>query len=96
MTTITISGTTKESPWMTLNQVAKYFSVSERTISRMIDHMSYGIHYVKENPYKKRSKLIFHIVQLERLWKSPVPSFRQKLISITTHKHKKKIIVISS
>ena len=50
---------------MTFNQVAKYFSVSERTISRMIDHMSYGIHYVKANPYKKRSKLIFHIVQLE-------------------------------
>jgi hypothetical protein len=61
MTTIAISETTKDSPWMTLNQVAKY-----------------GIHYVKANPYKKRSKLIFHIVQLERLWKTPVPSCRQK------------------
>ena len=78
MTTIAISETTKDSPWMTLNQVAKYFSVSERTISIMIDHMSYGIHYVKANAYKKRSKLIFHIVQLERLWKTPVPSCRQK------------------
>ena len=58
MTTISISKKTKESPWMTLNQVAKYFSVSERTISRMIDHMSYGIHYVKANPYKKRSQQI--------------------------------------
>ena len=78
MTTIVISETTKESPWMTLNQVAKYFSVSERTFTRMIDHMSYGIHYVKANSYKKRSKLIFHIVQLERLWKTSVPPFRQK------------------
>ena len=78
MTTITISETTKESPWMTLNQVAKYFSVSERTISRMIDHMSYGIYYVKANPYKKRSKLIFHITQLAKLLKTPVPSCRQK------------------
>ncbi|WP_288255483.1 hypothetical protein [uncultured Prochlorococcus sp.] len=59
MTTITISETTKESPWMTLNQVAKYFSVSERTISRMIDHMSYGIHYVKANPYKKKKQINF-------------------------------------
>ncbi len=49
---------------VTLNQVAKYFSVSERTISRMIDHISYGIHYVKANLYKRRSKLIFHIFQL--------------------------------
>ena len=65
MTIIPISKKTKESIWMTLNQVAKYFSVSERTISRMIDHMSYGIHYVKANPSKKRSKLIFHIVQLK-------------------------------
>ena len=80
MSTIAISETTKESPWMTLNQVAKYFSVSERTISRMIDHMSYGIHYVKANPYKKRSKLIFHIVQLERLWKTSVPSCGQKYL----------------
>ena len=55
MTTITISETTKENPWMTLNPVAKYFSVSERTISRMIDHMSYGIHYVKANPDKKEA-----------------------------------------
>ena len=67
MTTISISETTKESLWMTLNQVAKYFSVNERTISRMIDHMSYGIHYVKANPYKKRRKLIPHIFQLKRL-----------------------------
>ena len=51
MTTISISKKTKERPWMTLNQVAKNFSVSERTISRMIDHMSYGIHYVKANLY---------------------------------------------
>ena len=50
MTTIIISETTKENPWMKLNQVAKYFSVSERTISRMIYQMSYGIHYVKANP----------------------------------------------
>ena len=78
MTSISISKKTKESPWMKLNQVAKYFSVSESTISRMIDHMSYGIHYVKANPYKKKRKLIFHIVQLERLWKTPVPSCRQK------------------
>ena len=78
MTTIAISETTKESPWMILNQVAKYFLVSERTISRMIDHMSYGIHYVKANPYTKRSKLIFHIIQLERLLKTPVPSYKQK------------------
>ena len=63
---------------MTLNQVAKYFSVSERTISRMIDHMSYGFHYVKANSYKKISKLIFHIVQIERLWKTTVLSYRQK------------------
>ncbi len=55
MTTIAISETTKESPWMTLNQVAKYFSVSERTISRMIDHMSYGIHYVKPIHIKKEA-----------------------------------------
>ncbi len=33
---------------------SKIFSLSERTISRMIDHMSYGIHYVKANPYKKQ------------------------------------------
>ena len=78
MTTITISETTKESPWMTLNQVAKYFSVSERTISRMIDQMSYGIHYVKANPYKRRNKLIFEILQLERIWKTRAPSCRQK------------------
>ena len=78
MTTISISNKTKKSPWITLNQVAKYFSVGKRTISKMIDHMSYGIYYVKANPYKKRSKLIFHIVQLERLWKTPVPSCRQK------------------
>ena len=69
MTTITISETTKESPWITLNQVAKYFSVSERTISRMIDHISYGIHYEKANAYKKRSKLIFHITSLENFGK---------------------------
>ena len=74
MTTIAISETTKDSTWKTLNQVAKYFSVSERTITRIIDYMSYGIHYVKANPYNKRSNLIFHIVQLERLWKTPVPS----------------------
>ena len=55
---------------------SKIFLLSERTISRMIDHMSYGIHYVKANPYKKRSKLIFHIVQLKKLWKKPVPSLR--------------------
>jgi len=78
MITISISKKTKESPWMTLNQVAKYFSVSKRTISRMIDHMSYGIYYVKANPYKKRSKLIFYIIQLERLWKTLAPSCRQK------------------
>ena len=59
MTTIAISETTKESPWMTLNQVAKYFSVSERTFSRMIDHMSYGIHYVKANQYKKKKQINF-------------------------------------
>ena len=62
MNNIAISETNKDSLWMTLNQVAKYLSVSERTISRMIDHMSYDIHYVNANPYKKRSKLIFHIV----------------------------------
>ena len=78
MTTISISKKTKESPLMTINQVAKYFSVSERTISRMIHYMSYGVHYVKANPYKKRSKLIVHITQLEKLWKTPVPSCRQK------------------
>ena len=55
MPTIAISETTKDSQWMTFDQVAKYFSVSERTISRMIDHMSYGIHYVKANPYKKEA-----------------------------------------
>ena len=65
MTIIAISETTKDSPWMTLNQAAKYFSVSERTISRMIDHMSYDIHYVKANPYKKRSKLIFILFNLK-------------------------------
>ena len=78
MTSISILKKTKESPWMKLNQVAKYFSVSESTISRMIDHMSYGIHYVKSNPYKLRSKLIFHIVQFERLLKTSAPSYRQK------------------
>ena len=78
MTIIAILETTKDIPWITLNQVAKYSSVSERTISRMIDHMSYGVHYVKANPYKKRSKLIVHIVKLERLWRIPVPSCRQK------------------
>ena len=81
---------------MTLNQVAKYFSVSERTISRMINHMSYVIHYVKANPYKKRIKLIFHIVKLERLWKSPFPSFRQKQISITTYIQIKIFVVTSN
>ena len=78
MNTIAISETTKDSPWMTLNQIAKYFSVSDRTISRMIDHISYGVHYVKPIHIKKRSKLIFHINQLEKLWKTPVPSCRQK------------------
>ena len=78
MKTIPISVTNKEILWITFNKVAKYFSVSERTISRMIEHISYGIHYVKTNPYKKRSKLIFHFVQLERLWKTPVPSSTQK------------------
>ena len=55
MTTIVISETAKETQWMTLNQVAKYFSIGVRTISRMIDHMSYGILYVKANPYKKET-----------------------------------------
>ena len=76
MTTIAISETTKESPWTTLNQVAKYFSVIQRTISRMIENMSFNIHDVKANPYKKRCKLIFPITQLEKLWKIPVPSCR--------------------
>ena len=44
---------------MTLNQVAKYFTVSERNISRMIDHMTYDIHYVKANPYKKKKLINF-------------------------------------
>ena len=45
----------------------------------MIDQISCGVNYVKANlyAYKKRSKLIFHIVQLKRLWKKPVPSFRK-------------------
>ena len=44
---------------------------------KMIDHITYGVKYVKTNQYKKRSKLIFHIVQPKRLWKKPVPSFRK-------------------
>ena len=40
---------------------------------KMIDHISFGFNYVKANPYNKRSKLIFHIDQLKRLWKKPVP-----------------------
>jgi len=49
---------------MTFNQLTKYFSVTDRTTSRMIYHMSYRIHYVKTNSYKKKSKLIFHVVHL--------------------------------
>ena len=52
---------------MILNQVARYFLVTERTISRMIDHMSQVIDYIKANPYKKRSKLIFYFAQLETM-----------------------------
>ena len=59
MISITISETTKDSPWQTLNQVAKYFSVSKRTISIMIDHMSCVIHYVKANPYKEEKHINF-------------------------------------
>tara|TARA_B100000989_G_C19409948_1_gene413919 strand:+ start:638 stop:763 length:126 start_codon:yes stop_codon:yes gene_type:complete len=40
----------------------------------MIDQMSFCIHYVKAIPHNKRSKLIFHIAQLEKLWKTQVPS----------------------
>ena len=29
---------------------------------KMIDNITYGLNYVKANPYKKRNKLIFHIV----------------------------------
>ena len=42
----------------------------------IIDHISFRVDYVKANAYKNRIKLIFHIVQVARLWKKPVPSFR--------------------
>ena len=32
---------------------------------KMIDHISYGINYVKANPYEKRSKLIFILLNLK-------------------------------
>ncbi len=55
----------------------KRLSYGDYQAFKMIDHITYGVNYVKANQYKKRSKLIFHIAQLKRLWKTQVPSFRK-------------------
>ena len=63
---------TKNSPWVTTTEVTEYLKVARRTLNRNMDRMSYGVHFFRKDPGNKNSKIVWHLINVEKFFRTPV------------------------
>ena len=67
-----MSTITAESPWKTTTEVTQYLKVARRTLNRNMDRLSYGVHYFRKDPGNPKSKLVWHLQNLEKFFRTHV------------------------
>ena len=67
-----MSTITADSPWKTTSEVTEYLKVARRTLNRNMDRLSYGVHYFRKDPGNPKSKLVWHLQNLEKFFRTPV------------------------
>ena len=67
------------SPWRTTTEVTEYLKVARRTLNRNMDRMSYGVHYFRKDPGNKNSKIVWHLTNVEKFFRTPV-GYKKKTV----------------
>ena len=62
----------KDSPWVTTNDACEYLNVARQTLNRNMNRLSYGHHYFRKDPGNNKSQLIWHLLNLEKYFCTPV------------------------